>query len=163
MPEWLPKPTNGKREHLCTTSARPSVSEKRLSLTAQGNIHTEGGRIQQDFVAIMTESAATSCSITVDFREKGFDSSCTHPTVTTRLQDSSGRLPADNTNENLNKSSPRRRPGSSLLSFLDDSLRSPCGPPSGRSTRHALLSGLRRNDESGLVQSIPKPGLLPAK
>ncbi len=54
----------------------------------------------------------------------------------------------------LNKSSPRRRPGSSLLIYLVDSLRSPCGPPSGRSTRLALLSGMRRNDESGLVQSI---------
>jgi len=58
--------------------------------------------------------------------------------------------------ENLNKSSPRRRPGSRLLVFLDDSLRSPCGPPSGRSKRLALLSGMRRNDESGLVQYLLK-------
>ena len=43
-----------------------------------------------------------------------------------------------------------RRPGIQLFVFkllLDDSLRSPCGPPSGRSTRVALLSGIRRNDE----------------
>jgi len=33
------------------------------------------------------------------------------------------------------------------LCTLDYSLRSPCGPPFGRSTRYALLSGLRRNDE----------------
>ena len=34
--------------------------------------------------------------------------------------------------------------GVQLLISLDDSLRSPCGPPSGRSTRYALLSGMRR-------------------
>jgi hypothetical protein len=33
---------------------------------------------------------------------------------------------------------------------LDDPLRSPCGPPYGRSTRYALLSGMRRNDEKML-------------
>jgi hypothetical protein len=33
------------------------------------------------------------------------------------------------------------------LFFRDYSIRSPCGLPSGHSTRYALLSGQRRNDE----------------
>ena len=36
-----------------------------------------------------------------------------------------------------------------ILCKLDYSLRSPCGPPFGRSMRYALLSGLRRNDGLG--------------
>jgi hypothetical protein len=39
--------------------------------------------------------------------------------------------------------------------ILDYSLRSPCGPPFGRSTRYALLSGFRRNDGSPINQSFP--------
>ncbi|HSH28744.1 MAG TPA: hypothetical protein VK971_02460 [Thiohalobacter sp.] len=35
--------------------------------------------------------------------------------------------------------------------FLDYSLRSPSGPPCGRSTRFALLSGIRRDDGVGRV------------
>jgi hypothetical protein len=37
--------------------------------------------------------------------------------------------------------------------ILDYSLRSPFGPPFGRSTRYALLSGFRRNDENGINQT----------
>jgi hypothetical protein len=40
--------------------------------------------------------------------------------------------------------------------LLDDSLRSPCGPPFGRSTRYALLSGIRRNDERSINQTLLK-------
>jgi hypothetical protein len=36
--------------------------------------------------------------------------------------------------------------------FLDDSLRSPFGPTFSRSTRFALLSGLRRNDENPAIR-----------
>ena len=43
-----------------------------------------------------------------------------------------------------------------VASPLDYSLRSTCGPPSGRSTRYALLSGLRRNDEAGLEFFDPR-------
>jgi hypothetical protein len=41
--------------------------------------------------------------------------------------------------------------------FLDDSLRSPFGPTFSRSTRFALLSGLRRNDENPAIRlkSVP--------
>jgi hypothetical protein len=51
-------------------------------------------------------------------------------------------------------SSSRKRGSSNLLILktLDDSLRSPFGPPSGRSTRYALLSRLRGNDM--LVQTF---------
>jgi hypothetical protein len=42
-----------------------------------------------------------------------------------------------------------------LLIPLDDSLRSPFGPPYGRSTRYALLSRFRGNDDCGINQSFP--------
>jgi hypothetical protein len=46
-----------------------------------------------------------------------------------------------------------REPGNPLmLMTLDDSPSSPFGPPSGRSTRYALLSRLRGNDV--LVQAF---------
>ena len=54
-----------------------------------------------------------------------------------------------------------RWPVSSVLNTLDDSLRSPCGPPYGRSTRHALLSGMRRDDDNGINQEFPS-GLIAA-
>jgi len=41
-----------------------------------------------------------------------------------------------------------------VVIFLDYSLRSPFGPPFGRSTRYALLSGLRRNNEDGVCIGI---------
>ena len=40
-----------------------------------------------------------------------------------------------------------RNPVVCIQCVMDYSLRSPCGPPLGRSTRYALLSRLRGNDE----------------
>ena len=84
------------------------------------------------------------CLVSGSFCAAGHKMSLQHPhllawarweTYLTPVKFMATRSPQENSKETLNKSSPRRMPGSSLLISLD--------------------SGMRRNDESGLVQSLP--------
>jgi hypothetical protein len=61
-----------------------------------------------------------------------------------------------NAKEALIYSSCRRRPASSALKTMDDSLRSPFGPPLRAFNAQALLSGMRRDDDKGINQSFTK-------
>ena len=63
--------------------------------------------------------------------------------------------------EPLNNPSSRRMPKSSTLKHMDYSLRSPYGPPHRRSTRSALLSGMRRDDDLVVNQRFAKLKLDP--